>query len=154
LIRRKEEGSDTSLAHRKKKKAVNQIIHACRRANERYGLLVPQDRNRELVRMIQHHEGRCVGRNTCRLSVWELAVDGVLCRVLYDSHRKNVVTFMPQQTLGTPVERNQPQPLPRSMHEVLQDGGVDLTTCMRCGCEHAEGAPCPRCEERKRQSDG
>lgn len=65
------------------------------RAAQRFGLRLNRHQLRELVQRVQRGDGRCVARQSLRVSEWEMLVQGQLVRVIYDKTRKNIVTFLP-----------------------------------------------------------
>jgi hypothetical protein len=80
-------------------KASAQYLHAKKRALERYGLELNKDSYRGLCKMIQDNQGRCLGKQSLRLSVWALDLDVgseiITCNVVYDKERHTIVTFLP-----------------------------------------------------------
>jgi hypothetical protein len=90
-----------------KNKSESQVVHALRRAAERYGLELNESTYRELVNRIRK-PGRkgnkpaiLVERQSLRVSVWDIDLDGKMVRVVYDRTRKNIVTFLPRTGLMT-----------------------------------------------------
>ena len=76
-------------------KASCQRRHAKRRAQERYGLTLNRAELERLVRRIQHGEATVLERQSHRISVFGLIVQGVSVRVVYDAKRKTIVSFLP-----------------------------------------------------------
>jgi len=82
-------------APRTKKHA--QRVHAVRRAAERYGLSMNHRKLRILVDDIQKGRGEFVRRQSHRVSIWRIDVEGHSVRVVYDKLRKTIVTFLPPE---------------------------------------------------------
>lgn len=78
-------------------KAKGQRIHAKRRALERYDLDLNRHQMDELVRMIQRGQGRLLEKQSLRVSTFELNAFDKILYVVYDKHRKTIVTFLPEQ---------------------------------------------------------
>ena len=78
-------------------KAQSQRAHAKRRARERYGLHINRDLYRELVQRIQLGRARIIERQSNRIAVHLLEIDGVQYPVAYDNQRQTIVTFLPQE---------------------------------------------------------
>jgi hypothetical protein len=76
-------------------KKLAQRIHAKHRAQQRFGLTLNRHDLQRLVEQIQAGRARVIKRSSLRVSVLELAVDGVAIQVVYDHKRKNIVTFLP-----------------------------------------------------------
>lgn len=76
-------------------KARSQRRHANRRAEERYGIIYGPMLREALIQQIQAGRGAFLKRQSLRLTVWELAVEGQVVRVVYDSKRQEIVTFLP-----------------------------------------------------------
>lgn len=83
-------------------KAEAQAIHARKRARERHGVELGADSLRKIVDVIQSSRSRLVERQSLRVSVHDVDLDGATYRVVYDRNRKQVVTFLPP---GDPVRR-------------------------------------------------
>lgn len=54
-----------------------------------------EETHRRIVNVIQSSRSRVVERQSLRVSVHDVDLDGVTVRVVYDRHRKQVVTFLP-----------------------------------------------------------
>lgn len=76
-------------------KKLAQRVHAKYRAQQRYGLNLNRHDLRRLVEQIQAGNAKVIKRSSLRVSVLELAVDGIAIQVVYDYKRKNIVTFLP-----------------------------------------------------------
>ncbi len=78
--------------------------HAKRRAEERFGLHLNRDDYRDMVRLVRSGGGKFVGRESLRLSHWEITwprgPEGVLMHAVYDSKRGTIVTVMPPSRDG------------------------------------------------------
>lgn len=86
--RKRHQGGKTS-------KTKAQAIHARKRARERLGLELGDDTHRRIVGVIQSSRSRVVERQSHRVTVHDVDLDGATYRVVYDRHRKQVVTFLP-----------------------------------------------------------
>lgn len=93
------------MGQKRTAKATAQFKHAQRRASERYGIILTRHRYEELVRKIQSQQGVFLGRQSNRLSVWQVEAMAVgelgddvpvKANVVYDRERKTVVTFLPK----------------------------------------------------------
>lgn len=78
----------------RRSKSKDQQKHFKRRALERFGLHVDKNQYAEIIRMIQAGEGKFVEKQSKRVTVWELEIDDETMRVVYDKHRKTVVTAL------------------------------------------------------------
>ena len=76
-------------------KATRQRAHAKRRALERYGLDINRRRMKEIVVLLQAGLAEFLERQSCRISLWKMNIDGVDVRVVYDNKRKTIVSFLP-----------------------------------------------------------
>jgi hypothetical protein len=73
-----------------------QILHARRRAKERFDLELTPKLRRQLIADIQAGRAWFVYRQSNRVSIWRVAVGKLTARVVYDSVRKSIVTFLPK----------------------------------------------------------
>lgn len=73
-----------------------QVIHAKRRALERYGLHANAAVRRELVSKIRNQEAELLERQSLRVGKYKLEHDGEEYTVIYDRKRKTIVTFLPR----------------------------------------------------------
>jgi hypothetical protein len=79
-----------------KKKA--QQVHARRRARERYNVYLSNDDLDEMCRAIQGGETEAIERQSNRVTVHRVTMpNGASARAVYDSKRKQVVTFLPRE---------------------------------------------------------
>lgn len=82
-------------------KASAQYLHAKKRAAERYGLELTKEHYQTLCLAIQRGEGTFLGRQSNRVSVWQITVyrastnDFPKVNVVYDRQRHTIVTFLP-----------------------------------------------------------
>lgn len=76
-------------------KAEHQRAHASRRAMERYGIHLTDDVWRALVACITTGRSTLVERQSNRVVVHDVAYDGQRVRVVYDTERGQLVTFLP-----------------------------------------------------------
>jgi len=84
----------------KNSKAKRQKGHAKRRARERYGLNLRQHEYDELVRRIKNNiDCRFLQRQSNRVSLFAIKMDGNWLPVVYDKQRHTVVTILPPEAL-------------------------------------------------------
>lgn len=76
-------------------KSESLIIHARKRAAERYGLDLTEDDYQKLNDLAR--SATVVKRTSNRLTVRVIQVNGYPYRVVYDSGRHQIVTFLPQK---------------------------------------------------------
>ena len=76
-------------------KADAEFHHACRRALERYSLCLTRSSYTALCQQIRGGHGECLGRQSNRLSVWRVSLNGQTYPVVYDKNRHLIVTFLP-----------------------------------------------------------
>ena len=99
-------GMGNSMA-KKKHKNISQRMHAKMRAKERFDLdLVTQDLT-NMILMIYNNQAKLVEHQSKRISVHDLEYNGVNMRVVYDSFRKEIVTFLYQVTRLDSGERGE-----------------------------------------------
>ena len=75
-------------------KRESQRRHAARRAQERFGVEPTEESLRRIIQDIQGGRARFVKRTSLRCTVWETEFLGIPARVVYDTQRKQVVTFI------------------------------------------------------------
>lgn len=75
-------------------KAKAQRAHAFRRARERFDLHLTQNDHAQIVRAIQGGKAKFVERQSHRVTLWDINYSGEDLRVVYDSQRKELVTFL------------------------------------------------------------
>jgi hypothetical protein len=76
-------------------KKISLQAHARRRAKERYGLALTKKLRREIVERIRNGSARFLGRQSLRVTGWEVGVEGKALTVLYDCRRKTLITVLP-----------------------------------------------------------
>ena len=96
-----------------KKKSDSQRKHAKLRALQRYDIDFTRTEHDALVRRIQNGEGQFVERQSHRISVFKIDVQGQTVKVVYDKQRKTIVTFLP---------------LEERVYAQLEQAGVDKTS--------------------------
>ena len=77
------------------KKAKSQRKHAIKRALQRYDLDINQEKLVELVQSIQNGKAKFLEKQSLRVSIFEVEVNGKKTRVVYDKIRKTIVSFLP-----------------------------------------------------------
>ena len=80
-----------------KSKAKSLILHAKRRASERYGLALSNDDLDKIVRLIQNHGAKFIRRQSGMITLWEVSFMEKKLQVVYDKQRSQVVTFLPPE---------------------------------------------------------
>ena len=80
---------------RRKRKDKALRVHSRRRAYERYGIELGPASRKAIVGAIQGGLSRPVERQSLRVTVHDVEFDGGVVRVVYDSRRKELVTFLP-----------------------------------------------------------
>ena len=94
--------SQTSLS-----KAEAQRIHARERLRRRRNINFTDELREKTVRMIcTHADGaRFVKKESQRVSIWDVVISGIQCRVVYDRKRHNIVTVLPERWNADYVQR-------------------------------------------------
>lgn len=82
---------------RRKTKTENQKRHAKRRALQRFGIELTDEKRQNILNQINSGKSRLVRRQSHRVAIHEVTLDGVLIHVVYDKHRKEVVTLLPPE---------------------------------------------------------
>jgi len=80
---------------RRKSKAKCQKSHAIRRFRERFGVHISKNDYQAYVRQIQEGNAKFLEKQSNRISVFEIIVQGESVRVCYDKERKSIVTVLP-----------------------------------------------------------
>lgn len=70
----------------------NQVAHLKERARERLGIELNRDARRALVADIQQGRAAFLRRQSNRVTLWSLTINGVGCVGVYDKQRKTLVT--------------------------------------------------------------
>ena len=88
--------------------------HARQRAEERYDIDYNRHARRDIIAAIQQNKGILVKRQSCRVTIWYVEYNGEHVKVVYDSNRKEIVTFLPvwKDELERCAKRNPPVPEP------------------------------------------
>lgn len=79
----------------RKDKADCQRIHAKRRALQRYALNLDNQKQDEVVKIIQKGKGIFLRRDSIRVAVFAVRFEGMLLKVVYDSQRKTLASVLP-----------------------------------------------------------
>lgn len=77
----------------------NQKRHAIRRLYERYEIAINDNQYQDIVNLIQRCKARFILRQSNRVTAFEIEFKQRKLIALYDSHRKSIITFLPE---GTP----------------------------------------------------
>lgn len=77
-------------------------VHSARSAALRYGICLDEDERRDKILTEirsgrQSPECRCIERQSLRRTLWRIEIDGQVVGVIYDSHHKELVTFIPPE---------------------------------------------------------
>jgi len=88
-------------------KTESQRIHARERFRRRKNIDFTDELHHEAVSMIRSQDSSAsfVQKQSRRLSIWEIAITGIHCRVVYDCKRKNIVTVLPERWNADYVQR-------------------------------------------------
>ena len=76
-------------------KKASQRIHAKRRAFQRYGLVFTKAVRNDVKARIKNNKGKFLYRQSRRISVWQIDYDNKQLKVVYDTLRGEIVTFLP-----------------------------------------------------------
>ena len=76
-------------------KAPTLQAHFKRRMYERWGILLKNGQEKEIVDLIQTGQAKFVGRQSNRVTVWNVPYLGMTIPMLYDSTRKQMITALP-----------------------------------------------------------
>jgi hypothetical protein len=94
--------TNAAPAPRRKKTPKTQKIlqnHSSVRASQRYGLYLDEERRKEILRMISSgavtDNCRAIERQSLSRTLFRVVIDGVVCGVVYDKKRHELVTFIP-----------------------------------------------------------
>lgn len=85
---------------KKKSKRVNrtkeqsQNIHARKRFAQRFGIFLTKKLKAEIVQMIHNGFATFVEKQTNRVSLFDVQIEGKTIRVVYDKQRKNIVSAL------------------------------------------------------------
>lgn len=84
---------------RKVTKKASLRSHVRRRALERYGLRFTTDDLHNIERVIREGKGRFLGRQSRRVTGWEVMYAECLLTVLYDKSRRCAITILPESAV-------------------------------------------------------
>lgn len=85
-----------------KDKKIAQRIHAKRRAEQRFGLTLNRRDMRQIVLNIQSRNpelAQFVSRTSNRVTLWRIYWDGGWYKVVYDTNRGTLVSFLPESDI-------------------------------------------------------
>jgi len=93
--------------HRPLSKSESQRIHARERFRRRKNIHFTDELHEQTVSMIRQHThgAKLVKQESQRVSVWDVVVSGIECRVVYDCKRHNIVTVLPERWNADYVQR-------------------------------------------------
>lgn len=81
-----------------------QRLHAKKRASERYDLELNRKQLDQIVELIQTNQAFFIKRRSNRITLFQVYFEDQWLKVVYDSVRKNIVTFLPQKKIKTPFK--------------------------------------------------
>lgn len=76
-------------------KAIAQKHHAQKRARERYGIELNHNRYSQIIYDIQNDNAKFIRRQSHRVSIFSIEIEGKECVVVYDRLRKTLASFLP-----------------------------------------------------------
>lgn len=74
--------------------------HSMQRAAQRYGVTLNGETRARIIAEIRGGRSRMVKRQSNRVTIHDLELDGKRLRVVYDRHRAELVTFLPLEGRG------------------------------------------------------
>lgn len=74
--------------------------HAKRRAAERYGIFLGKEEQGRIVKDIQEGKATLLEKQSLRVSVWEVKVEGKIIPVCFDKKRQAIITCLPQEYMN------------------------------------------------------
>lgn len=77
-------------------KKTSERIHAKRRALQRYNLDFTKKVRNLLKIKIRNNKGKFLYRQSRRVTVWEVDHENTKLKVVYDTLRGEIITFLPQ----------------------------------------------------------
>jgi len=80
--------------HKSKDKAL--VQHAKNRAGLRYGVSLSIQDLENIVKLIKQQKGNHLGRQSNRVSHWEIEYKEQTMHVVYDKIRSKIITFLPR----------------------------------------------------------
>lgn len=113
-----------------RKKEDCQRLHAKRRALQRYGLVLNNKEQDEIIGLIQQGRAKFINRDSLRVTIFAVQYQGKLLKVVYDGERKTLASVLPMSAAE------------------LSLCGCDHKHCLTpCGIKIApdELCPCDRC---------
>lgn len=85
-----------NMKGRAESKKLRQRIHARKRFLARFGIELTKEVRRELVRQIQGGEARHIRKQSNRVTIYSVQLEGKRIDVVYDNRTHNVVTCLPE----------------------------------------------------------
>jgi hypothetical protein len=95
-MRRKSKARQASAPYRRRRlpKATNQRRHAMQRFSERHGLTLDAGLRNRIIKAIRNGRSTPVRRQSHRVSIHDVDLDGRMVRVVYDRKRGEIVTCL------------------------------------------------------------
>lgn len=81
-------------------KAQAQRLHAKTRLRQRYNIILNRQQYREAVAAIQRGAAALIERQSARVAVYAVHIDGQTVPVVYDRVRENIATALPAEVLA------------------------------------------------------
>ena len=77
-------------------KKTSQQIHARNRMWQRHGIWLSKKGRRIIINLIREQKARFLGRQSNRVSGWEVEFEGRKIKVLFDTVRGSLITVLPE----------------------------------------------------------
>lgn len=78
-----------------KDKGDCQRIHAKRRALQRFGVVLDDAKQEQIIKRIQKGDAIFLRRDSIRVAVFAIRFEGTLLKVVYDAQRKTLASVLP-----------------------------------------------------------
>jgi len=92
--------------HKREDKTLTQREHFKRRLRERYGISINRHEYRDVVEWIQQADySDCLEKQSNRVTVWLVPIQGTNVPVVYDKHRHTAVSALPPEYVTDLKER-------------------------------------------------
>lgn len=95
-------------------KKLAERAHAKKRALERFSISYNKEVRREIISTIKAGAAILLRKQSNRVSLWKVQVAGQDCKVAYDKHRKEIITFLPLGEIELEKQRLPASPPPPS----------------------------------------
>ena len=116
-----------------RKKADCQRLHAKRRALQRYGIVLDNAKQDQIVRLIKEGKAKFLRRDSIRVAVFAIEFENTLLKVVYDAQRKTLASILPMKASELSVcGCDHKHCLTPCGIRISQD---ELCPCDRCCCQ-------------------